>query len=198
MRPAPTLLPADASLDSQSPEFVAAVWDLNNRMVAAGALTCPTNCHCDQLTACGTPYAPPAPPTPPAANMSVGVAICALPVAPLQSFALGVGGALTTTGAGGAGLCVANPAGGSGNPTYPLRLAPEGSTDCVAWARAVAGRLVDAASGGCLDVGGDGAAGIYECGSGSGLFQENQAWAADAALGAVVSLKDGTCITSSA
>ena len=188
----------NASQDSQSPDFVAAVWDLNDRMVTAGALTCPTKCQCDQLTACGAPYVPPTPPTPPAANMSVGVAPCALPLSPLQSFALGAGGVLAATGAGGAGLCVANPAGGSGNPTYPLRLAQAGSADCVAWARGVAGRLVDGASGGCLDLSADGVAGIYECGSGSGFFQENQAWAADAALGAVVTLKDGSCLTAAA
>lgn len=53
-----------------------------------------------------------------------------------------------------------------------------------------------------MDVGGHGV-GIYECGSGSGLIQFNQAWAADASLGGVISLQTegtppGGCLTASA
>jgi len=99
-------------------------------------------------------------------------------------------------------LCVANPVGGSGDPTYPLKLAAEGAADCVTWAHgsggvAVAGRLVDGASGGCLDAGSE-STGIYECGSGSGLFQLNQAWAVDSALGGIVNLKEGLCLSAAA
>ena len=39
-----------------STEFVSSIWNLNNKMIARGQLVCPTNCTCDQLTSCGTPY----------------------------------------------------------------------------------------------------------------------------------------------
>ena len=183
----------NASVDSQSAAFTAAVWAVNDQIVAAGGVTCPSNCVCDQLTQCGKPLVPPAPPK---AGMALGAADCALPVPPLQAFTLGADGLLTTPAPGGA-LCVANPAGGSGDQTYPLRLRAAGDAACVKWAHGageVAGRFVDAASGGCLDLG-DASAGIYGCGSGDGLFQLNQAWAADPTLGALVSLKGGQCLT---
>jgi hypothetical protein len=74
----------------------------------------------------------------------------------------------------------------------------------VAWAHGAAvpaGRMVDGASGGCLDAGQGapgGSVGIYDCGSDAGLYQLNQAWAADAGLGAVVNLKEGMCLTAMA
>jgi hypothetical protein len=192
----------NASVDSQDPAFVAAVWAVNDQIAAAGGVTCPSRCECDQLNQCGKPLVPP---TPPAANFTVDLAPCALPVPPLQAFARdAASGALLTAGAGGAMLCVANPTGGSGNPTYPLRLAPAGAADCVAWAHGAAvpaGRMVDGASGGCLDAGQGapgGGVGIYDCGSDAGLYQLNQAWAADAGLGAVVNLKEGMCLTAMA
>ena len=46
----------DASADPASDAFVTAVWRLNDQLAQRGSLTCPTNCSCDQLTACGTPY----------------------------------------------------------------------------------------------------------------------------------------------
>jgi hypothetical protein len=189
----------NASLDSQDPAFVAAVWAVNDQIAAAGGVTCPSRCECDQLYQCGKPIIPP---TPPAANMSLDVAPCQLPVPPLQAFALNAAGVLVTAGGAPGALCVANPAGGSGNPTFPLKLAPRGAEDCVVWSHGAAvpaGRMVDAGpAAGCLDAGGGGpggGVGLYECGSGAGLFQLNQAWAVDAGLGAVVNLKEGLCLT---
>jgi hypothetical protein len=179
----------NASLDPTDPAFVEAIWALNDQIVAAGGVTCPSHCACDQLTQCGAPIIPP---TPPAAGQVLSVVSCDLPIPALQAFTLGADGALTAAGANNSRVCVANPAGGSGNPTYPLKLAAAGASTCVSWTRGPAGRLIDAASGGCLDVTETGdATGIYACGSGEGIYQLNQAWAVDAALGGVVSLKTG-------
>jgi hypothetical protein len=49
----------DASSDPSSAPFAAAIWELNDKLAAAGSLTCPSNCSCDQLTACGQPYIKP-------------------------------------------------------------------------------------------------------------------------------------------
>ena len=182
----------NASLDPSDPDFVEAVWAVNDQIVAAGGVTCPSRCECDQMTQCGKPIIPPAPN---AVNMSVGVAECTLPIGPAQSFTLSAAGVLTTAGADG-DLCVANPVGGSGNPTYPLKLASSGSADCIVWSRSAAGRLIDTVTNACLD-NGDNQTGLYECGSGSGLWQLNQAWSVDNTLGAVVTLKDGGCLTAS-
>lgn len=46
----------DASQDPASDDFVANIWAINDKVAAKGGLVCPTNCSCDQLTACGTPY----------------------------------------------------------------------------------------------------------------------------------------------
>lgn len=176
----------NASVSPTDPAFVDAVWATNDMIVAAGGVTCPSRCECDQLTQCGAPIIPP---TPPAAGQVLAVVDCALPAPVLQAFVLGADGVLT---AAGGSVCVANPAGGSGNPTYPLKLAAAGDSTCVSWSRGPAGRLIDKASGGCLDVTTTGdSTGIYECGSGEGLYQLNQAFAIDAALGSVVSLKTG-------
>jgi hypothetical protein len=35
---------------------VAGVWALNDKLRSRGAFVCPTDCSCDQLTACGIPY----------------------------------------------------------------------------------------------------------------------------------------------
>ena len=46
----------NASADPTSPAFVDAIWATNNALARRGALTCPSNCSCDQLSACGVPY----------------------------------------------------------------------------------------------------------------------------------------------
>jgi len=46
----------DSKVDPTSPGFVSAIWSLNDKLAARGAFVCPTNCSCDQLSACGKPY----------------------------------------------------------------------------------------------------------------------------------------------
>jgi hexosaminidase len=46
----------NAAADPSSASFASAIWSLNDQLAARGSLTCPTNCSCDQLTACGKPY----------------------------------------------------------------------------------------------------------------------------------------------
>lgn len=51
--------------DPSSPSFVAAIDRLNDQLQGRSLSTCPTNCSCDQVSACGKPYLPPPPPPPP-------------------------------------------------------------------------------------------------------------------------------------
>jgi hexosaminidase len=46
----------NSTADPASASFTSAIWQLNNDLRKRGALTCPNNCDCDQLTACGKPY----------------------------------------------------------------------------------------------------------------------------------------------
>lgn len=46
----------DESQNPSSDEFVDRIWKLNDKIAADGGLTCPSNCTCDELTACGKPY----------------------------------------------------------------------------------------------------------------------------------------------
>ena len=55
----------DNATDSSSPEFVAGINKLNGQLLAQKLSTCPTNCSCDQVSACGKNYLPPPPPPPP-------------------------------------------------------------------------------------------------------------------------------------
>ena len=48
----------NSSADPRSAEFAGGIWALNDALTARGALVCPTNCSCDQLTACGKAYLP--------------------------------------------------------------------------------------------------------------------------------------------
>jgi len=48
----------NASSDPSSPEFVQSVYGLNDKLAARGSLVCPTNCSCDQVSACGQSYIP--------------------------------------------------------------------------------------------------------------------------------------------
>jgi hypothetical protein len=54
----------DASVAPTDPAFVAGVWKLNSQLAARGRHVCPTNCSCDQLSACGVPYLPKLAPAP--------------------------------------------------------------------------------------------------------------------------------------
>lgn len=45
-----------SDVDPASDKFTAAVWRLNDQLRHRGSYTCPSNCSCDQLSACGRPY----------------------------------------------------------------------------------------------------------------------------------------------
>ena len=46
----------DSTANASGDEFAAAIWRLNDQLAARGSWVCPTNCSCDELTACGKPY----------------------------------------------------------------------------------------------------------------------------------------------
>ena len=46
----------NSTANPSSPEFVNAIWRINDGLAARGSLVCPSNCSCDQMTACGKPY----------------------------------------------------------------------------------------------------------------------------------------------
>jgi len=46
----------DATTDPSSAAFTQGVWKLNDELAARGKAVCPSNCSCDQLSACGKPY----------------------------------------------------------------------------------------------------------------------------------------------
>ena len=179
----------DAATSSQDPAFVAALWSLNDAVIANGGLTCPTRCACDQLSACGSPYVPP--PPPPAGVLAVRPCVAGGDAA--QQWSISAGGQLSP--AANASLCVRDP----GAETYPLELAPCGADSAsFAWRGPPAPAwLVEAASGDCMDMRmSDSAIGTYECGSGQGLNQTNQDFSLAAAEPTIiVSAANGGCVT---
>lgn len=48
----------DASVNPSSSDFVSGIYRLNDQLAARGSYVCPSQCACDQLTACGKPYLP--------------------------------------------------------------------------------------------------------------------------------------------
>ena len=206
----------NASINSQAPDFVGAVWALNDRVAAAGGFTCPTRCDCDLLSACNTPYLPP---PPPAAGHVLVTAPCALPLPPAQAFRLQPTGGpspadpaavLSTVGAKGALLCAAFPPGSAPDRVFgPLVLAPctGGAQPPVRFsprdAEAGDGHLVVLDSlrppdePGCLDAGkglNDSVA-SSECGAHNGFLLPAQGWAVDDGARRVVSFLGGGCLT---
>ena len=165
------------------------MWMLNDQIAARGLHTCPTNCTCDQLTACGEPYLPPQPPV---AGATLAAATCTSPVEPAQAWSWDVSGDGALHVASNASLCVSLPSGG-GVGTYPLAVAQCGGAATLTWSRdASTGHFattVGGESGVCLDLRtSDGAIGLYQCGSGGGLDQRNQGWAVDTMTGVVASM----------
>ena len=43
-------------VDPTSSEFVQYWQSFNDQMIDRGVMACPSNCTCDELTACGVPY----------------------------------------------------------------------------------------------------------------------------------------------
>ena len=172
---------------------------LNDQVIAAGGLSCPTRCACDQLSACGVPYVPP--PPPPAGTLAVQ----ACSGAPAQQWTLAAGSGLLSSAAN-ASLCVLDP----GSETYPMQLAPCGpASSAFGWAPSAAAAgagagagaaapmwRISQASGDCVDERtSDGSVGSWECGSGQGLNQTNQNfWPYSGSSGPILSASGG-CIT---
>ena len=179
----------DAATSSQDPAFVAAVWALNDRVIANGGLSCPTKCACDELSACGVPYVPP--PPPPAGVLSVQP--CEAGNA-AQQWSLAAGSGQLSSAAN-ASLCVLDAA----SDTYPLALGECGAASASFSWKGPPGPawLVEASTGDCIDMRvDDGVVGTYECGSGSGLNQTNQDWFVSAATpSTIVSAANGGCVT---
>lgn len=212
----------NASLDSQSPAFVSAMWDLNDRVVAAGGLTCPTRCDCDLLSACDVPYLPS-----PFAQLGAVLisANCSLPLAPLQTFRLTGDGYLATPSNAQKTtfLCAALP-GAQGNDDFygnlvlaacptadDLASSSSSSSASASWVIKFAPRSSEASDGhlvmadslnppdepACLDAGGGigQQVGTQECGGHQGYLQLNQGWALDDGAGIVLTFAGGGCLT---
>ena len=163
----------NASEDSQSTDFVNAIFAINDVVATAGGLVCPSRCECTQTTTCGNPYIPP--PPPPFASL---IAMpCVSPTVGLdQTWQLGAAG--TGTGIlvnGNSSLCVFDL---DGEGTYPLTIDVCSSNVPATWKWAgppAPANLVSLVTGACIDVrSSDNNVGTYTCGSGSGLNQTNQ------------------------
>jgi len=169
----------DAATKPDDPAFVAGIYKLSDSLAARGSYVCPTNCSCDQVSACGKPYhLKPAPPTPPPQQGSpVGLAACDPTTASSgQNFTLTTDGMLHV--AGFPQFCVT----GAHN-VYPLTLGA-----CVpnTWRHdSSASTLNHIPSSGCADA--DHTAhtiGVWACGD----DQQNQHWSYDVQTGMVASL----------
>ena len=176
----------NSSIDTQAPDFVAALWDLNDRIIAGGGASCPSRCHCDQLSACGVPYIPPTPPPTPAAGSPLGLLACEGAFSANQVFTFTAAGKLQL--ASNSALCAQDPGAG----LYPLTLGPcsTGATFTVNAAQ----RWIVAASGDCMDVNVVGqTVGTWACGANG---QPNQEWVLKPqAATTIQSVLYNTCLT---
>ena len=181
----------NATADPSADDFVASIWATNDALAARGSLVCPTNCSCDQLSACGAPYIAPTPAPKPVAGAALSLARCALGgsagIGNDQGLTLGTDGALRLVAD--PTLCVEWVA----SQTYPLKLsacpatlAASGGDDAFVWQHLPSAEIVHKASGECLDVKSVSSIGTWGCGAGQD--QPNQHWAVDAELRTVVSL----------
>jgi hexosaminidase len=184
----------NSTADPSAPGFVTSIWDTNDALAARGSLVCPTNCSCDQLSACGAPYIAPTPAPVPTAGAALSLSQCALGagadggVANEQRMTLGADGTIRLTAD--PSLCVHF----AGPNAYPLKLAKcppallgaGAGDDAFVWQHLVTGEIVHKASGECLDVKSEASVGTWSCASSQD--QPNQHWAVDAYLKTIVSL----------
>ena len=177
----------DASTKPDDPDFVAGIYKLSDSLAARGSYVCPTNCSCDQLSACGKPYLKPTPPTPPKVGSPVGLAVCNPPNSG-QNFTLTSSGMLQVAGV--PGLCVTG-----ASRVYPLTL---GACTANTWFHdASTSELHHVPSSGCADADHNvHSVGVWECGN----DQQNQHWVLDAQTGMIASLDvddgiGGMCFT---
>lgn len=164
----------NASVDASSAQFVQAINQLNNELLARGAYACPTNCSCDQLSACGVPYIKASPP----------VAGSTLFMQPCEDGNAAQRWAMTSTGgialASNLSLCMH----AAGPDLYPLTLAPCTAADKFLRS-SNSSTFVHAATGLCMDM--DNVNGVLRTWA-CGAAQPNQAWAYDAVEEKVLSL----------
>ena len=138
----------NSTADPSSPDFVSAIYALNDAVAARGGYVCPSNCSCDQLTACGVPYIAPPSPT---VGWAAAASPCAAPVGPSQAWQLGSAPGAPLALRTNSSLCLIEPSGGG----YPLKLA-ECDAASTTWAHDVAtSELISRATQLCMDVRGD-------------------------------------------
>ena len=177
--------------DSSSPAFVELIWKLNDALQARNLSTCPTNCSCDQTSACGKPYIT-APPV--QVGSKLKVADCGAPANNRWNVSktkpdgsMQVALSLVGGRAGAQPLCwgYGKAAGAAKQCTGCLEL-----VDCAGapfFKHLSNGDLVDTDTGDCVDMSGD-SLGAWTCGP-SG--QPNQRFAVDAVSGMIVTAANG-------
>lgn len=182
----------NSTADPSSPTFTEAIYGVNDKLKARGSYVCPTNCSCDQLTACGQPYIKPSPPK---TGTSVGLAACALPATEAghanQEFVMQANGTIMLQGTG---LCLTS----AGSETYPLMLG-----DCNAGAvwkhDSSSGEIILTSTGECMDADHtQHSVGTWKCGPEKN--QPNQHWSIDSETSVITSLDSvdgigGECLT---
>ena len=139
---------------------------------------CPTNCSCDQLSACGKPYLQPKPLTP---GEAITMSDCSSADAATRWKLLDSAWPSRIASADNDTLCWA-PAGKS--CTGCMKLA--GCADAVKFSHARNGNLVSSETGECVDLAGA-SLGSWACGA----DQPNQRWAVDKATGEIISGASG-------
>lgn len=193
----------DNTTDASAPGFVASVYKMNDALRARNLSTCPTNCSCDQVSACGVPYLPPPPPPPPpSAGTGVVMGDCSnatrwsLLLSPSTAagsspaaakIALDVEGWQGAPADGGS-LCWGY-SGSATECTGCLVLVP--CTTAPLFNRTRTGSLVSTATAQCVDLNGTGELGAWQCGGDAQSAQPNQRFAVDSASGLIASLAAG-------
>jgi hypothetical protein len=173
----------NASSSASSPEFVDAIWTMNDKMIAAGSESCPTNCSCDQLTACGKPYLKKQPP-------SVGTAITVVPcdnpptaMTGEQKWTFGADGKIALTS--NTSLCITEPKGCAGNGCYPLKLVACTDADAFEHVPGTA-EIKNKGTGKCIDLGSNKKVGAWGCANAHN--QPNQHFAVDSTTGNIIAI----------
>eukprot|EP00039_Didymoeca_costata_P019109 m.336268 g.336268 ORF g.336268 m.336268 type:complete len:678 (-) comp17802_c0_seq1:111-2144(-) len=173
-----------------SPAFVSAIYKLNDMLQARGSSVCPTNCSCDQLSACGKPYITPQPGT------SVSLSACKPTehnTGDMQRWNMTMDGKIQLISQ--PNLCVLFP----GANVYPLLLGNCTDSRAAVWQHDSESSEIKTSADICWDVAVvNMSVGAYKCGPQED--QPNQHWSFDKDTGMIISLdigKDaaGECIT---
>ena len=162
----------------------ASIYKLNDALQQRNLPTCPTNCSCNQVSACGVPYPVPPPPPPPplAPGAPITMEDCASATRWTTQPVSGAAGAYRIASVGEATpLCWDQPHTGC---TACLVLAP--CAGASTFNHTHDGAFVNTATEECVDMSGDGL-GSWKCGAG----QPNQRFALDAFTGMLASTAAG-------